>query len=526
MKYLEDERLNRINALLRQREGILLAGRPGVREPQQLPLPEDDVLFVPGSTTTTSTATFLQGRVEAYTMKRVGSDKKYARQYHEQLLQTFLLPDTTTTTTTSIPEHPAASASETAALPRTSSRKGKRRSASVGQVSEVVVVDVNRDDKHNNHHHNESETVARSPKHPRIFRADDEDEDIEPSLQPLGASSRAQGRRQRALSVDAVATSHPRNPKVPHKNHHRIAPLMPTLAVQQPSSSPHSSWLGPFSNQRVLTDLVLTLNASWPDYDFGVLQPWHFQKVDSLPSVWQVLLEKMATNERYQQHLYYQYPVDHHNTHTQHTMLATTTHNNNFPPKTPHPPSATTSSSSSSSNSHLLSSRLLLVQELWEAMDQVVDLKQCEIYKFIIPNDDTMTMLDDYYDEEDYSSSSSLLWNLVYFFVNKAQKRLILLQLGERIVHQRSSAPSVASPVALSRNSEGSTASTAMASSLPPRLSTLMSPPSVYSRSSSPISMMTTTADDDDDDDGANHHFSSDVDLAAAPAGGLPLSLP
>lgn len=237
----------------------------------------------------------LNGRVEAYTMKRAGSDKKYAavlgEKYVEQIHQDQ--------------EMAAAAAAIAAAIPNLKRRK---RSQSAGVLDEADKGDENkREDK--------------------------------------------SCKRKRSCSFDQVVFSGKR-----------------------------LTSLGDFTEQatrRLMTDLILTLNASFPDYDFGSIKTTDFTKVDVsrvLPTI-NNFLSEWARNPQ---------------------------------------------SLSQSKNPQ---------GDLWEAINESVPLKDCDVYQFQPPDGSLMTAWEE--EEEDENTSSTVLWSFYYLFVNKAHKRILLFTATE-----------------------------------------------------------------------------------------------
>mmetsp|Transcript_32163 Transcript_32163/g.47301 ORF Transcript_32163/g.47301 Transcript_32163/m.47301 type:complete len:275 (-) Transcript_32163:495-1319(-) len=147
-------------------------------------------------------------------------------------------------------------------------------------------------------------------------------------------------------------------------------------------NSPYSkSPLGDFhatSTRRLLIDLILTLNASFPDYDFGSIKPAYFRKIPS---------SKIAANRANEQ------------------------------------------------LSELAQKKQAgFLNEMWKAIDEVIVLSECEVYSFR-PEDEGDEDADPFaahgsegldsfiIDEHEVGAS---LWSFNYFFVNKHLKRILL----------------------------------------------------------------------------------------------------
>jgi hypothetical protein len=153
------------------------------------------------------------------------------------------------------------------------------------------------------------------------------------------------------------------------------------------SCSPYANGsLGNFqesSTRKLLTDLILTLNASFPDYDFGNVKPGQFQKIAST---------KIAIS-RANQRL---------------SELAQK--------KSPG-----------------------FLNLLWCSVDEVISLKHCTVYSFNPDEEGTDDGSDPYmetstgsipphlhnYNEDEGPELGAALWSFNYFFVNKALKRIL-----------------------------------------------------------------------------------------------------
>lgn len=134
------------------------------------------------------------------------------------------------------------------------------------------------------------------------------------------------------------------------------------------SISPKTT-LGDFSEistRKLMTDLILTLNASFPDYDFSNIKPNQFEKVN---------MSDVRKNIRQNLSEY--------------------------------------ASQQSSPN---------FLAELWNAVNDVIDLKECTVYSF------------DYeFVEDDDDSANNSLWNFHYLFVNKSLRRIVFFTCSEKI---------------------------------------------------------------------------------------------
>jgi len=134
------------------------------------------------------------------------------------------------------------------------------------------------------------------------------------------------------------------------------------------SISPKTT-LGDFSEistRKLMTDLILTLNASFPDYDFSNIKPNQFEKVNMVD-----------VRRNIRQNL---------------SEYASQRASSNF------------------------------LEELWNAVNDVIDLKECTVYSF------------DYeFDEDDDDSANNSLWNFHYLFVNKSIRRIVFFTCSEKI---------------------------------------------------------------------------------------------
>jgi hypothetical protein len=283
MKYLEDEKLTQWTGELTD---AVLAGR------------------------------VINGRIEAFTMKRAGTDKKYAHALGERYVaemelaenqladyQQFLQKRGTVDTTT-----------------RGSSSPKRKRSVSAGNEGEATVFKSN-------------------------LRALSVDTGIMQSI----SEKPTKIQRARATSFDSTA---------PHQN----------------TPSPFGDFQE-IGTRRLMTDLILTLNASFPDYDFGNVRPSHFIKTTA----------KHAMND------------------------------------------------CNARLSELASRRgESFLREMWNAIDNVICLAETEVFSYEPPaiDDDpfgflTETLLDDGADD------ATPLWSFNHFFVNKNLKRILVFSCVE-----------------------------------------------------------------------------------------------
>jgi hypothetical protein len=167
-------------------------------------------------------------------------------------------------------------------------------------------------------------------------------------------------RRKRASS--AVTFSEAVNTKKQKSNcHARSLSFDYTL-----DGSSSKTTLGDFSElatRRLMTDLILTLNASFPDYDFSNAKPNQFERIP-IQTVRDRIYERLSELATFK---------------TQEDWLA----------------------------------------ELWAAVNDSIDLRECEVYSF----------------EEDLEDNS--LWSFHYIFVNKSLRRVVFFTCNEKIDEAR-----------------------------------------------------------------------------------------
>jgi len=237
----------------------------------------------------------IHGRIEAYTMKRAGTDKKYAHALGQKYIAEI----------EDMQEELAA----------TVERKRRRRSN-----SESILTTSGR--------RITSDYGTSNKKAKSSFLND---------LSSSGSSKEA--KRARSRSFDCTLDS--------------ISP---------------KTTLGDFSEistRKLMTDLILTLNASFPDYDFSNVKANQFQKLnmsDVRKSIRQNLSE-----------------------------FASQRSSPNF------------------------------LEELWNAVNDVIELKESNVYSF------------DYEFADDDDSANNSLWSFHYLFVNKSVRRIVFFTCSERI---------------------------------------------------------------------------------------------
>jgi hypothetical protein len=278
----------------------------------------------------------INGRIEAFTMKRAGTDKKYAHALGEKYQNEIQAEETEF------------------------SNFQRLRSESVGSQSI-------------REHHVENLRKLSSPPSPKAKRVRIDLKGKRPRSNStgtvpnlnLGMAPKASALRSRSDSFDLRA------PKAS-----ALRPRADSFDLRAVTNFPYSnSPLGDFHNtctQRLMTDLILTLNASFPDYDFSNVRPSHFSRVPSTIAV-------NRTNEKLSE------------------LAACTPQGANFLP------------------------------QLWNSIDDVIDLNESEVYSYVPPSrdddDDPLSFLADSLDGTD---SAMPLWTVNFFFVNKSLKRIVL----------------------------------------------------------------------------------------------------
>jgi hypothetical protein len=282
----------------------------------------------------------INGRIEAFTMKRAGTDKKYAHALGEKYQEEIKEEQTEYTQF---------------------QQMQKIRSGSLGATSEQESSSSSLD---------QLRRKLQGPPSPKAKRIkfDTVNNDMT-KIPPKG--------RRRSASLSSV-------PALTYPNKGPSASAMRSRsdsydAIISQSYFPYSySPLGNFhdsSTQRLMTDLILTLNASFPDYDFSNVRPSHFSRMSSSSLVMNRVNEKLSE------------------------LAASMPEGVNF------------------------------LSHLWNAMDDVIHLKDCEVYSYAPQNkddddDDPLSFLTQTLDGYD---GSVPLWTMNYFFVNKKLQRIVLL---------------------------------------------------------------------------------------------------
>lgn len=280
----------------------------------------------------------LNGRLEAYSMKRATSDKKYAAVLGEKYVE-------------QIQQDQDSLAEPLTSNPSIKKFRGRRRSQSVGVLPEASRGDADEKSVKN------AKNVAFSNGTPPL-------DEVLPK------------KRMRSCSLDEG---------------YPIASF--------------ATALGDFNEQgtrRLMTDLVLTLNAAFPDYDFGSVKPSDFVKM--------------------------------------HAKRASLKINESL--------SEWASTSTGSGNN-------IDLNQMWQDVDRAIVLNECDVYKFN-PTEDSSFLLTSYEEDEDTESyegsavldygmsgaqslQETILWAFTYLFVNKNMKRILLFACAESMRQQNGS---------------------------------------------------------------------------------------
>lgn len=276
----------------------------------------------------------IDGRIEAFTMKRAGTDKKVAHELTEKYQHEIQV--------------------EEKEFEQIQKKIQKYRSESIGSVAEVQ-----------KRRSSSIERISFSPS------SSSSPQKSSPKSRKSGSGGSRKGRRRSQSLGTSDLKGILKNNKRNCRSRSESFSMVPTAS----SSSLYSnSPLGDFSNtctQRLMTDLILTLNASFPDYDFSSIKPSHFSKLPSSTIVINRTYEKLSE------------------------FSASSPQGNSFLPK------------------------------LWGAIDDVITLSECEIFSYAPPDDPldflTQTLVGGSADD----STAFPLWTFNYFFVNKALKRIL-----------------------------------------------------------------------------------------------------
>lgn len=292
----------------------------------------------------------INGRIEAFTMKRAGTDKKYAHALGEKYQEEIKEEETEYTQFQQMQKI----------------RSGSLGAASEQQESSITTTTTTTTSSSLDPLRRKLQSLP-SPKAKRI-KFDTVDGMTQNQNKP------PKGRRRSASLSSVPALNHPNKGPSASAMRSRSDSYDATISK---SYFPYSySPLGNFhdsSTRRLMTDLILTLNASFPDYDFSNVRPSHFSRMSSSSLVMNRVNEKLSE------------------------LAASMPEGANF------------------------------LSHLWNAVDDVIHLKDCEVYSYAPQNKDDdgdplsfLTQTLDGYD------GSVPLWTMNYFFVNKKLQRIVL----------------------------------------------------------------------------------------------------
>jgi hypothetical protein len=197
--------------------------------------------------------------------------------------------------------------------------------------------------------------------------------DYQDFLQKHGGSA-----RKRSVSVGGTPPSTEPTSQKPNKIRKGRSSSFDNTSPAAAAAAHVPSPLGDFQEigtRRLMTDLILTLNASFPDYDFCNVRPSHFQKKTAKEAM-------HGCNGRL---------------------------------------------------SELASKRgESFLREMWNAIDNVICLAETEVFSYMPPaiDEDPLGFLTQTLLEGDEDATTPL-WSFNYFFVNKNLKRILLFSCVE-----------------------------------------------------------------------------------------------
>ena len=282
----------------------------------------------------------INGRIEAYTMKRTGSDKKYAFALGEKYQHEIEEEE-----------------NEIAELRKNIARCRSDSVASFGSSGSAK----------------RREKGSRVPKSPtkRVKI------NLRKRSNSVGALPIAKHEKRRARSAsfhNPVGVLKKTSVKRSHSDSLDLATFGSSISNYTYFQSP----LGDFHEsctQRLMTDLILTLNASFPDYDFSSVRPSHFARIPSSNIAMNRVNEKLSE------------------------LASTSVEGGSF------------------------------LSSLWSGIDEVIHFSDSEVYSYVPPNrdddDDPLGFLAQTLDTSDHKHVVPL-WSFNFFFVNKSLKRILL----------------------------------------------------------------------------------------------------
>jgi hypothetical protein len=300
----------------------------------------------------------INGRIEAFTMKRAGTDKKLAHDLTEKYQAEIQIVETE-----------LAQFQKTIIGRKRSESFASSRSNGIGTKKQHL----------DSSHEKRVRILDTSEQSPGMTRKRSNSIGI-PLVETK--SKRTSNFRSRSDSYDSKSVLKSRSDISEPKSALRSSSDSALRSRSESFSSPAdvlNSPLGDFhdtSTQRLMTNLIMTLNASFPDYDFSTIRPSHFARLPSL---------KVAIN------------------HTNEKLAELASNNNqgaNF------------------------------FSQLWNAIDDVIDMNDSEVYSYVPPqrddDDDPLGFLTQTLDGTEDSDTIVPLWTMNFFFVNKSMKRILL----------------------------------------------------------------------------------------------------
>jgi Maf1 regulator len=409
MKYLQDDRLSAITARLLTPDLVELAQGPSAGRGLHRIGASGGASGAMMSSRRSSCCRRVRGKIEAYTTKRTSTDKKYASHLGIKYVTSL-----------------------------------QRHNSSV----EVGVVEPPQQEM----------TLALGPdatNPTRVLVAAGST-----AAPPLGAIEKKRRAHSVGFTGDGSSGSTTSNKK----------PRSRSNSLDENVLSYHTA-LGDFAAQetrRLMTDFVLTLNMSFPDYDFEEISPNDFEKVP-LPQVVQhvqslLLSDATASPTPVQQavlsspglippdstistlpgapeqgglnlNLAWKGDVDGDGSVSEFAYEVASTVDPLEDAAPGSDPSRNGSNSSSSSN---------MLAELWLAMDSVIRLGDCEVYRWTNPPEGLLSGdNDDEYDADSDDDDVVTVWSFYYLFVNKSLKRIVFFCCSETLVNRHPTSASV-----------------------------------------------------------------------------------
>mmetsp|Transcript_14552 Transcript_14552/g.18387 ORF Transcript_14552/g.18387 Transcript_14552/m.18387 type:complete len:445 (+) Transcript_14552:247-1581(+) len=328
----------------------------------------------------------INGRVEAFTMKRAGTDKKLAHELGEKYQAEIEVVETELAQQLQTLERKRSdsigNSTNGSGGSNRSGRGGRGRNRSrKSSFSSQSLPPLASSHSPSNKRVRIDTTLNNTGRRRRRSQSLSEST-LMPSSSSKSPMKSALRTRKRSESFDVKATS--RSSNLRSRSDSFISNSSP-LFTNSPLGDFHDS-----SAQRLMTDLILTLNASFPDYDFSSIRPSHIARLPSL----NVAINR--TNEK----------------------LAELT--------------TSTCTSTSNMNIHGQGRGANFFSQLWNAIDDVIGMNDSEVYSYVPPHrdddDDPLGFLKTLDNNNGGGDSDNIvpLWTLNFFFVNKSMKRIVL----------------------------------------------------------------------------------------------------